>query len=92
MRTAASSMSAGAVIVQAKRLSIYGDPFKTSSTRPRPQYDTREWGIIPFASSAENLPGRRQMQAADEKNGVDVPEGLSVPHDTRQEPAVLPGA
>jgi hypothetical protein len=24
------------------------------------------------------------MQAADGKNGVDVPKGLSVPHDTRQ--------
>jgi hypothetical protein len=32
------------------------------------------------------------MQAADGKNLVDVPEGLSAPHDTRQEPAALPGA
>jgi hypothetical protein len=29
------------------------------------------------------------MQAVDGKNVVDVPEGFSVPHDTRQEPAVL---
>ena len=29
------------------------------------------------------------MQDADGKNVVDVPEGLSVPHDTRKEPAVL---
>ena len=29
------------------------------------------------------------MQAADGKNGVDVPQGLSVPHDTRQERAAL---
>jgi hypothetical protein len=27
------------------------------------------------------------MQAADGKNFVDVPEGLSVPHETRHEPA-----
>jgi hypothetical protein len=33
-------------------------------------------GLFPFASSFEKLPERRQMQAADGKNLVDVPEGL----------------
>jgi len=32
------------------------------------------------------------MQAADGKNFVDVPEGLSVPHETRHEPAIKNGS
>jgi integrase len=60
-------MSAGAVIVQANRLSICGNPFKTSQTRPRPTEDTREWGILPFASFTENLPERPGSQVNDER-------------------------